>query len=1413
MINRIVAIAEERPHDVAIVADGSSMTYEELESRTRLVATHLLASNVGRGSVVAVWLPRSAATVIGMLGAARAGAAYTVLEYDEYASKEELARRVSGIAPAVVLCNASDRARLAAPTSVLCIDTLDGTVPAADLPVLTDDDVMYLIFTSGSTGVPKGVAITHGNVDHYSEAIRDRLRIDAPLHYAHVSTFAADLGYTSVFLAFWTRGTLHIVDEHTRRDPQLLLDYLSSAGVDLLKITPSHWSAMFRHYAQRPSSTIRLKFLVLGGETLTPQLARAIGNAGIVETLVNHYGPTETTVGVMANVIRDPASILDAQTTVPIGTPLGRTRAIVMDSSGRIHQHSATGELYLGGPSVGKGYWNDPDATAAAFLTSIEGGERYYRTGDLVSIDEHRVVTFLGRIDRQIKLAGHRIEPEHVEVVLRSIGGVGHAAVFPLSLSGRTVLAAAVTCTREGLTEDDLRRALQDQLPRPLIPARIVILRSMPLTPNGKIDLAAARAQATAAVMSPTSTASEPTWDETRMAEIASVWARRLGRTDFGPNDNFFDLGGDSLAAIEVIAELQVKGYDVSARAFRDRPTIRTLATAPARRDSQGAASRASGSRHRRTLAPAQSWFFAHRFANPHHWNQAVLLEATRRLDEVALSSALDDVLRMHPLLRTTFHEAADGYEIQEADMGADACLTVSVHGACDDHALAATVHRTSAAVHESINITRGPVCRLHLFRCATQRDHILLVVHHLAVDAISWRIVLDDLVRCYHQRLGTASGTVAPPADFWTWVDQLDTGDQVSGDRALAAANAGAPSLDFDPTEGGAATMWLQAGREHTRLLQRDGSTRLAVHPSTVVLAAFVKAFAEHERLEQVTLDVEGHGRAASRSDIDVSRCVGWFTSISPMTIRVAPTLDELVIEAARATDTADSRPDIGPARICFNYLGAFREPAGPQLGLAFARHPLAAARAAVNVRPYELVFTSRIVNDELTCDLSYPAGRYSESAIRGILESVHRSLVAITGAPAAEPPLTWAMRGSAAGLLAHVPAGLQRHSRPTYRRVLLTGATGFIGIHLMRHLLTRTACEVTCIVRARAGHDPGQRLEDVYAKYFPFDGLSSYRSRYRVVAGDVTDPHLGVGPDVYRHLAANIDAVYHCAADTRLFNSRDECERQNLAPVRTIIDFVRAGRAKDVHFTSTLAVAGVNTAGRPTLFDESSFDIGQEFENEYERSKWRAERLLREFAAGGGNAFIYRAGNVSGDSVTGVFQQRAMDNRFVQLLSTLAAIGEVPAAVADTIRLAPVDVVADAIVGLSMSAQVSSGTFHVDTEQEIAMEEIFEVMRSAGIHLERTAARSFEELFARRIGEHASVALGYFWATRRSRNVTFDCRRTLQLLDRIGCRFPRLGREWLESFIRGLIEQGALSAAVRDRLARSLAHTLPVA
>ena len=572
------------PDAIAVVSGRDRWTYSGLNSRANRLARLLRSGGVRRDARVGLCLERSPEMMEGLLGILKAGGAYVPLN-PEHPDRRLAAQLAESEAPVLVTQERLAGRFAGFSGSIVC---LDRDRPALDEQAATDlehlssrEDLVSVIYTSGSTGAPKGVGTPHGALSNYVAAICHTLGLEegsSPLHFASVTAISADLGNTSIFPALVTGGTLHLIPYEVATDASRFAEYLRKHPIDVLKIVPSHFRALMGSPGRADS--LPRRFLILGGESLDLELAKGLADRSAC-VVFNHYGPTETTVGSL--MFRVGASPIDpGSSTVPIGRPIANTDVYILDRQGRPVPIGIPGELFIGGPGLARGYLARPGETAERFVPHpFAGGSprRLYRTGDLARYLPDGNVEFLGRLDDQLKIRGFRIEPREVQAALEEHPAVRESFVLAAGGAGENRLIAYVVPAGETEpSRDDLRRFLLEILPDYMVPFAFVTLKALPLTRNGKVDRAAlpapseSRADAEKAFVAPRTPTEE---------KLADIWREVLEIERVGVLDNFFDLGGHSLKATQVIARLRAT-FQVAMplKSLFESPTIEGLAVA-----------------------------------------------------------------------------------------------------------------------------------------------------------------------------------------------------------------------------------------------------------------------------------------------------------------------------------------------------------------------------------------------------------------------------------------------------------------------------------------------------------------------------------------------------------------------------------------------------------------------------------------------------------------------------------------------------------------------------------------------------------------------------------------------------------------------------------------------------------------
>ncbi|WP_331449310.1 amino acid adenylation domain-containing protein [Streptomyces prasinus] len=955
--------AARTPDAVALSdADGRELTYAQVERAANRLAHRLIARGVGPERVVALALPRGAETAVAQLAVAKAGGAFLPVDPDYPEQRREF-----------MLRDADARLVLDDPAAVRDADGPDTAPTDADRTApLTLDHPAYVIHTSGSTGTPKGVAVTHRGLAAFTAAAADRYDAgpgDRVLQFASPSFDASVLELCTSLLT----GATLVTGEEGPLVGERLAEALAERRISHTLIPPAALATVDPRTAD---ALPHLRTLIVGAEACPAHLVERWAPG---RNMINSYGPTEATV-----VATWTGPLAPGTGAPPIGRPAGATRVHVLDAALRPVPPGVTGDLYVAGPGLARGYLNRPGLTASRFLADPFGppGTRMYRTGDLARWDASGDLRFAGRADDQVKLRGFRIEPGEIESALRRSTRVRDAVVTvrggaadPDGRSGGRLVAYVVPAdgATEHLPVPELRDHLAGLLPPHMVPSAFVPLERLPLTPNGKTDRGALPEPGPAHSAAGPHTA--PRTDTER--RIARIWADVLGVADVGAHDNFFHLGGDSILSMQVVSRLRRDGLHLATRDLFTHQTVAELAgvvTGAPRHTGDGPASGDV------PLTPIQEWFLTGPRASHAHFNQSLLLELAAPLDVAALETALNALLDHHDALRMRFTEDGNGwrqYNPPPSDTERDRLLHHhDLRGLTSAEADAA-MEKAADDLHTGFDLARGPLLRAALFTGDADRPaFLLLVAHHLVVDAVSWRVLRDDLEAAHRQAV---RGEPVVPGErttsFRDWARGLAAHVEAGAlddelpywERAVNAEPlpAGTPA---GPEAGRVDTLTVALDEADTEALLRAAPTAYRTRVNDVLLAALALALARWTGREEVRLDLEGHGREDVLDDVDLSRTVGWFTTVHPVALRVPEPADlgpgrdwrtlvksvrrqlravpgnGLGFGALRTFGPPEVRERLGRAahgQVVFNYLGQWdARPESPGDGLIRAEH-----------------------------------------------------------------------------------------------------------------------------------------------------------------------------------------------------------------------------------------------------------------------------------------------------------------------------------------------------------------------------------------------------------------------------------------------------------------------------------------
>ncbi|MGA4838434.1 amino acid adenylation domain-containing protein [Streptomyces sp. G45] len=1043
------ARAEAAPAAPAVESAAVTWSYAELNERANRIAHWLRARGIGPESRVGVALPRSADQVAAVLGVLKAGAAYLPVDLDYPADR--ISYMVGDAAPAVLLSTRDAAGRLpeGLPTDVVAVDAPEvaeawreqpGTDPAVPLE---PSHPAYVIYTSGSTGRPKGVVVTHTGLAALSATHEARFEVTADARVLATASPSFDAAFWELAMALATGATL-VVPGDGRIVGEDLARALAERRVTHVTLPPSVAGTL---PDDAPGALTDLRVLSVAGEACPPALAARWAPG---RSLINAYGPTETTVCAAASAPLTGAG-------VPIGTAVVDTRLLVLDDRLTPVPPGSPGELYVAGPGLARGYLGRPGLTAGRFTADPYGpaGSRMYRTGDVVRRGADGQLEYLGRSDDQVKVRGLRIEPGEIESALAEHPGVAQAAVVVRENRGAAQLvgyvvpagtqAADIDLTA-GVSVKELRAFAVSRLPEFMVPSAFVVLPGLPLTPNGKLDKAALpEPEFTGGRYREPATAAE--------RALAAVFAEVLGLERVGADDDFFAVGGDSIRSIQVVSRARALGVEVTPRQIFECRTVARLAEAA---EASGAAVPVlaeidGGGVGFAPLLPVARYLLE-RDGGHRRFSMAMVVDLPLGIDEAGLTATLAAVLDHHDVLRsrlvTAEQDAGPGLEVAAPGTVDAAALVRRV--ACDG-AWGDPVWRRSAtaeldAATAELDPESGAMARFVWFDAGPDTaGRLIVVLHHLVVDGVSWRILLPDLAEAWAAVRECRTPVLAPvstsvrqwahalveeaarperAAELELWRSVVEGPDPLLGSRPLD------PAVDtratMDTVEVG-----LPADATEALLTAVPAAFHGGVDDGLLTgLALALATWRARRGVDETSalVRLEGHGREEGAvPGADLSRTVGWFTSVYPVRLDVggcdladavaggpaAGAAVKAVKEQLLAVPdkgigygllrhlnaaTADALAGRGDGQITFNYLGRFTTEDMPQSlrGLGFTLSPDAQdlavgldadmpAFASVEINAYVL---DSAEGPRLTAEFGFPAGLLAADDVRELAE-----------------------------------------------------------------------------------------------------------------------------------------------------------------------------------------------------------------------------------------------------------------------------------------------------------------------------------------------------------------------------------------------------------------------------------------
>ncbi|MDR6889216.1 MULTISPECIES: non-ribosomal peptide synthetase [Variovorax] len=1009
--------ARERPDATALLMGDEALSYGELDRRANRLARRLVALGVRPDTRVGIAVERSFDAVIGLLGILKAGGAYVPLD-PEYPA-DRLAHMVADSGIDLLVTQSHVRARIPAGdhVRVLQLDTLALDEGPAHSPAIEvhAGNLAYIIYTSGSTGMPKGVMVSHGPFAAHCVETAVLYEMGPRSCELHFLSFSFDGAHERLFTALCCGASLLLRDASLWSAEQTL-DTMQRHGVTNAGFPPAYLRQL-ADWARDTGRCPPVQLYSFGGEAMSREGFDAVRRHLKPELLINGYGPTEAVVTPMLWKVDGAASFEEGY--APIGRPVGDRSARVLDADLNLVPRNVAGELYLGGEGLARGYLHRAALTAERFVADpfdTKGG-RLYRTGDWVRWRDDGQLEYLGRIDHQVKVRGFRIELGEIEAQLLAQPEVREAVVVARNGPAGARLAAYVSLKAgQSLGAPALKEQLARALPDYMVPSTIVVIDALPIGPAGKVD----RQALPEPELLQDDKAHEAPAGEAEEA-IAKVWCGVLGLERVGRNDNFFELGGDSILSLQIVARLRLADWKVSPKQIFERQTVAQLAgAAEPVGDARGAA--AGDAAGEAPLLPFQHAFFEMRMPVRNHWNQAVLLKCGQPLQLAAFRQALQAVVRHHDSLGLRYSQDAEGtwHQHYAAMPENELAELLWVRKARDARQLEALCDEAQ----RSLDLARGPLLRALAVELPGGEFRLLIAIHHMVVDGVSWRILLEDLQEAYRQAL--ASQAIALPAkssSYKDWITALQgyaatRAEGIGHWAALAqvAANLPCARPDGSNTAADQQAIELRLDTATTQALLKDAPAAYRTQVNDLLLTALGRALCTWAGHDKVLVDLEGHGREDLFDRIDLSRTVGWFTTLFPVAL---DPLGEPGAAIKRVKESLRAIPDKGighgvlkylgspaqqqalrglpQAQVVFNYLGQFDAGSDERAHWLLADEASGAPVDGGAPLTHEFSVNGQVHEGMLALRVSYSQARHDRSAVEGWVQRFQQELEAL--------------------------------------------------------------------------------------------------------------------------------------------------------------------------------------------------------------------------------------------------------------------------------------------------------------------------------------------------------------------------------------------------------------------------------
>ena len=1016
----IIDLFEEQvlsnPDNIAVVYDQEKLTFKELNERANSLGRVLREKGIAKDSIVGLMIGRSTNMIVGILAILKAGGAYLPIDL-EY-PKDRVNYMLENSKCNLVLTESKFKDKIEKQLELVFIDdkkSYDGKKD--NLEKINDENSLsYVIYTSGTTGKPKGVMIEHKSVVNLVKSLDNVIysKYTKKIKTSLVAAYVFDASVQQIFASLLLGNELYIVPEEDRKDGGKLLEFYNQNNIQVSDGTPMHLSMIinsdFKDYEK-----LKVKHFIIGGDKLSKNLAKSICEKmkNNKVTITNVYGPTECCVDSTYKDIN--IDNVDNYTNIPIGKPLNNYKVYILNNN-TLCPIGVHGELCIGGIGLARGYLSNEELTNEKFVNNpYELGEKMYRTGDLARWTFEGEIDFLGRMDKQVKIRGFRIELGEIEKNLLNIEGVKEACVIDKVKDDSKYLCAYYVGEKD-YSVKDLREELEKNLPEYMIPSYFVKLDCIPLTKSGKIDRRSL----------PEPRGNINTGDiyeapRNKLEEIlVDIWYEVLGVDNIGINDNFFNLGGDSIKAIQVISRAKVKGYYFTVKNLFENTNIKSLSPLVRLYSNKIEQGEVKGEVK---LTPIQKRYFNNK-EELNHYNQAFMFKNEKGFNEEVIKKVFNKILEHHDALRMIFRKDKVGNIVQYNRAVNEVEAEVYIRDLRENNNFKEKIEELSNKIQKSIDIFEGALLKVCIFK-TNKADYLLIVINHLVIDGVSWRILYDDIRKLYKQALNNEELILeSKSTSFKDYADKLNK--YANTKKLLREEKYWSDILDIDinfikknkeienHAYGESKTLTITLNKKETNSLLKNTNRVYNTQINDILLTALASTIKYLTKEDKIRVFLEGHGREDILSKVDTSRTIGWFTTIYPVLLDIKEK-EDISYNIKTVKETLRSVPDKGfgygvlkyisnkfkshseeEPDILFNYLGEMDNTMDSD---EFAISNLSVGESVGHnvLRTASIEINSVVINGELNISSTFNEEEYDKEVIENMNNIFKAELIRI--------------------------------------------------------------------------------------------------------------------------------------------------------------------------------------------------------------------------------------------------------------------------------------------------------------------------------------------------------------------------------------------------------------------------------